>query len=337
MDAVANRLREGLRTIEDQLRFSNASPAVFAKLKNFRHDLQDILPPADDLLANRHVEADAGTEISTEHELCRMSVQQILYANFKRVQESLRSLEEQMKLIDSKKSKQLEALRYQSYVMEQDICLPVQFPQPCLYVILTQSLCTLSPRDVLKQICDAGVDIIQIREKNMEDGEFLEWTQQVLEISEGSPTKIVINDRIHIAMLCDVHGVHLGQGDLPTVAARKLLGKSKWIGRSTHDLHEALRAQGEGIDYIGVGPIYPTKTKEHRQAVGLAYLQQVQEQIELPYVAIGSVNRTTLSSITTHKPNGIAICTGIISDSQPYHEAVFYKSWLAEMHSQNAI
>jgi thiamine-phosphate pyrophosphorylase len=329
MDANFNRLNEGLRVLEDIHRFILNDVSVSSVLKGFRHQLAEIFQPID-LIQARDAASDQGKSLEGSGEYQRENVQDLLISNFKRCEQSLRVLEELSKMEAGALAKALENMRYQIYELEQkSLCFKL-FPDPCLYVLITKKLCKLDPLDVLKGICDGGASVIQLREKEMEDGEFLRWIEEAKSITDSYGIPLIVNDRIQLVQLTGVQGVHMGQGDLPTHRARQLLKPWQWLGRSTHELSQAIQAESEGVDYIGVGPLFPTNTKVHREAVGLAYLHQVNEQTKVPYVGIGSVNESTLPEILPFKPKGLAICTGIIAAADPQKNTeVFRKQILS--------
>lgn len=325
LDANMNRLREALRVIEDLCRFSGRAKQQ-AELKELRHRLKAAaaLLPGDGLLLARDVERDCGTGVQQQEEYRRDGAGAVLRANLKRAQESARSLEETGKVVSVEFAMKLEALRYALYGLEQVVLKGSTFPSPCLYVLITKKLCGLPAGDVLKMTLDGGANVVQLREKEMEDGKFLDWIEEAKAITDSYDVPLLVNDRIHLAVLSGAAGVHLGQGDLPTEKARELLSPVQWIGRSTHCLEQARQAEAEGCDYIGVGPLFPTQTKEHRDSVGLGYLREVQENTGIPYVGIGSVNRSTYPDILKNSPTGLAICTAIISHDDPHGETEYY-------------
>jgi thiamine-phosphate pyrophosphorylase len=327
IDANINRLTEGLRVIEDQTRFGNSQKNIIEEFKAIRHSVTNIVKELNlNLLENRFLDNDHGRDIKGESEYERLGVQDLLMANFKRAQEACRVIEESLKIFSNKESQTFEKHRYRLYDLQQIVVLNKPFPINCLYALITKSLCKKEPLEIVKMIRDGGADILQLREKDMEDAEFLEWALQVKEVLSGSEVSLIINDRIHIAQLIDAQGVHLGQGDLDISQARKLLKPWQWIGRSTSALPVAKKAFDEGHTYIGVGPLFPTNTKKHRGAVGLEYIEQVNENCSIPYVAIGAINRDTIDSVLEAKPKGIAVCTGIIAGENPLEETLFFKN-----------
>jgi thiamine-phosphate pyrophosphorylase len=338
IDASINRLSEGVRVIEDLCRFSLSLQVQATKLKGLRHDVKAVWGSLDSqLLESRDVMGDEGRVVQANGEYRRESIRDILRANFCRAQESMRSLEEISKLILPSQAEVLEKMRYELYDLEQDIRKNMEsqysYPKQHLYVLVTKKLCKLDPVEVLEAACRGGADVIQLREKQMEDGEFLDWIRQAKAICDRYKVPLIVNDRIHLAVLSDAAGVHMGQGDLKTSDARALLKEGQWLGRSTHGMDQASTAASEGVDYIGVGPLYLTQTKEHRHAVGLQYLKDVDEKLDIPYVGIGAVNREHWDEILTCKPSGLAICTAIIGHEDPEEETRFYKKGLESIWS----
>ena len=316
LDANFNRLNEGIRVIEDINRFLLNNAGLTEDFKAIRHQLTDIFSSLN-LIQARNTGEDLGREIIGSGEYKRETIEDLIKSNFKRCEQSLRVLEEVSKLDSVSRAKSLEQIRYKMYELEQSCLLKKSFPNPCLYVLITQELCKLDPETVLKSVCDGGATVIQLREKTMEDGQFLKWIEKAQKIIESYDIPLIVNDRIHLVQLSGVQGVHMGQGDLSTKDARSLLKPWQWLGRSTHALEEAQLAESEGVDYIGVGPLFPTNTKVHTKAVGLDYLQEINDHINVPYVGIGSVNTATLPQILEKKPKGLAICTAIIGVDNP--------------------
>jgi thiamine-phosphate pyrophosphorylase len=332
LDANANRMTEGLRVIEDYLRFSDSKSDDLLVLKELRHKVVTILKDTNlELVQNRFASRDKGREIKGDNEYKRESEQDLIRSNFKRAQESCRVIEETLKSKDQHAAQKFEELRYQLYDIEQLILYCKPFPKNCLYALVTQSLCKLDPLDVVKMIRDGGADIIQLREKEMEDRKFLEWASTVKSALEGSEVSLIINDKLHIAQLIDATGVHLGQGDLKIEDAKKILKPWQWVGRSTSQIESAQKAYEEGHTYIGVGPLFPTNTKLHRKAVGIEYIEEVNENCEIPYVSIGSIKRDNIDLILKAKPRGIAVCTGLISADDPKTETRYFKEKIARL------
>jgi len=326
IDANLNRCLEGLRVLEDIWRFMDDRQDLGSEAKSIRHDLSKIMDKyLGEILNGRSLSSDEGRLVTVTGEYERSSALELKRRNGSRVKESLRVIEESSKLIESALAKKIETLRYRFYQLEEASLGWGAYPTRSLYVLITKELCRLPPKEVLEASCAEGATVIQLREKEMEDRAFLDWILEAKEVADRYKVPLIINDRVHLVALSGVAGVHFGQGDLRTEDGRKLLKSWQWLGRSTHAIEEAKAAESDGADYIGVGPLHLTKTKEHREAVGVKYMAQVEKECGIPYVGIGSVNRETLPKILEVNPAGLAICTGVISAKDPGLEVRYYR------------
>lgn len=156
-----------------------------------------------------------------------------------------------------------------------------------------------------------GADIIQVRFKNIALSRVIKDACLIAKLSEKTKTIFLVNDRVDIALLCNADGVHLGHLDMPYALARKLLGKNKIIGLSTHSLKEAVLAQKQGADYISVGPIFATPTKPEYKAVGLSLIKKIKAEIKIPLVAIGGINHDNLIEVLNAGAERIAVVRAI--------------------------
>lgn len=167
--------------------------------------------------------------------------------------------------------------------------------------------------EVVRAMLDAGVRIVQYREKTKKMGAKLEECRAIRELTRSAGAAFIVNDDVDLALLTDADGVHVGQEDLPVPAVRELVGEDVAIGLSTHGPDQARAATQDGADYIGVGPIYATQTKEDVCApVGLTYLDHVVTHVPLPFVAIGGIKRHNLAEVATHGAQCIALVTEIV-------------------------
>lgn len=166
---------------------------------------------------------------------------------------------------------------------------------------------------VVEAMLSAGVKIIQYRDKSKETGEQLADCLILRKLTLAAGALFIIDDHPDLALLVDADGVHVGQQDYPPAAVRSLLGPDKFIGLSTHAPEEAIAAQAnEDVDYIGVGPLFATQTKKNVCApVGLAYLDFVQKNITLPFVAIGGVKEHNIGEVAAHGAKTIAVVSAI--------------------------
>ncbi len=166
-----------------------------------------------------------------------------------------------------------------------------------------------------------GVGVIQLRDKLSEKSHVLNLANNLARRLSKTKTLFIVNDYIDIALLCGADGVHLGQQDLPLKQARKILGKDKIIGISCHNLPQALKAQKEGADYIGIGPVYPSATKPEYRAIGLKVLRQLKGKIKIPYFAIGNIHEGNIKEIIAAGARRIAVYRAILKADNPNRAA----------------
>ncbi len=181
-----------------------------------------------------------------------------------------------------------------------------------LYALTDSNLSLGRPvEDVAAALLHAGVRILQYREKKLKGGEMLRQCGELRRMTREAGACFIVNDHVDIAMLVDADGVHVGQEDLPVEAVRSLVGPDKIIGLSTHTPEQARAAVAAGADYIGVGPIFATRTKEDVCApVGYAYLDWVAANMDLPFVAIGGIKRHNIAEVVRHG----ARCCALVSE-----------------------
>ena len=166
--------------------------------------------------------------------------------------------------------------------------------------------------DVVQAMLDGGIRIIQYREKTKKMGLKYEECLHLRAMTREAGAAFIVNDDIDLALLVGADGVHVGQEDLPLEAVRRLVGENMAIGLSTHSPEQARAAEARGADYIGVGPIFATRTKEDVCApVGFAYLDFVAGNLSLPFVAIGGIKEHNLAEVATHGARCMALVTEI--------------------------
>ncbi len=173
-----------------------------------------------------------------------------------------------------------------------------------------------------------GAKIIQLREKNSTGREFYEKALALRELTHKYDARFIVNDRVDIAVLSGADGVHIGQIDIPVPAVRRLIGEDKIIGVSAGDMEKAVRAQQEGADYIGVGAIFPTETKENAQTIEMATLEAIREAVTIPIVAIGGIKLHNLADINGDHVDGIAVVSAILGAEDIYGET---KKWVNQL------
>jgi thiamine-phosphate pyrophosphorylase len=168
------------------------------------------------------------------------------------------------------------------------------------------------PVALAQMLIEAGARILQLRLKDASARDFLAAARAIVPLSHAAGAKLIINDRVDIAMLSDADGVHVGQEDLPLEAARRLLGPYRIIGVSTHSVEQARMAEAGGADYIGFGAIYSGGLKDVKNAQGLARLQEVRRVVQLPIVAIGGITAATMPAVLGAGADAAAIITDIV-------------------------
>eukprot|EP00913_Durusdinium_trenchii_P008842 g8308.t1 len=333
VDAATNRAREGLRVLEDFSRFQLDDGELTRALKITRHEVASAtasLRPRS-LLAARDTEGDVGTQHTTSTESTRQTTTDLVTANFKRVQEALRTLEEFGKLIDPELGARFKQLRYRTYTLEKSIGLPnaahTRLTAARLYLLVTAEFCELDTESVMRAALEGGTDIIQVREKSMPDRELLEYLHRARQITREADALLIVNDRPDLAVLCDADGVHVGQDELSVAATRQIVGADRLVGVSTHEIAQARRAVAEGADYLGVGPVFPSTTKHFDKFAGLDYVKEVAAEITLPWFAIGGIDGNNIASVCAAGATRVAIGRHITGDSNPAAASGRYASW----------
>ncbi|MDL2317396.1 thiamine phosphate synthase [Desulfovibrio sp. OttesenSCG-928-A18] len=186
----------------------------------------------------------------------------------------------------------------------------IPFPDTDIYA-LTDSRQSRgrSTLEVVRLMLEAGIKVLQYREKDKDGGEMLRECMEIRALTRKAGCCFIVNDHVDIAMLCEADGVHVGQTDLPLAAVRRLLGRDRVIGVSTHAWSEAEQAMAGGADYIGVGPIFATATKAGATPVGYAYLERAAAGCTIPFVVIGGINLGTIAEVARRG----ARCCGVVS------------------------
>ena len=159
----------------------------------------------------------------------------------------------------------------------------------------------------------SGVTLLQLREKEKSGKELYHIAKDIKSIADKYNIPLIINDRIDIALAVDASGVHLGQNDVPIDAARRILGSNKIIGATTKTVEQAIKAQEQGANYLGVGAIYPTTTKVVTVITKVSTLKEICSSVKIPVVAIGGLNKDNISILENTGISGIAVVSAILS------------------------
>jgi thiamine-phosphate pyrophosphorylase len=183
-----------------------------------------------------------------------------------------------------------------------------------LYLITDQYIVKgLSHIQIAEKALLGGVRFIQYREKQLSKRESYKIALQLREITRKYNAVLIINDDVDIALSVDADGVHLGQDDFPAHIARKILGEDKIIGLSTHSLKQAEEAQGSGADYIAIGPIFRSTTKDVREPLGAEIIKEIRKISRVPVIAIGGINEENIADVIKAGADGAAVISAIIS------------------------
>jgi thiamine-phosphate pyrophosphorylase len=181
-----------------------------------------------------------------------------------------------------------------------------------LYLITDRIISGLSLTEIAKQAISAGIRLIQLREKNMSRRELYKEAISIRALTMQYHITFIINDYVDIALTVNADGVHLGQEDMPIKEVRKILGKNKIIGISTHSLKQAIDAQRSGADYIGFGPIFKTTTKDAGNPKGVKPLIEIKKHIKIPVVAIGGITVENAFLALKAGADAVAVVSGIL-------------------------
>jgi len=327
LDANFNRAAEGLRVVEDYLRFALNDAHLTELAKSLRHDLTAAMSRVDAaaLHAARDSQGDVGAAIETTTEYTRESLADIVGANIHRAEQSLRALEEYSKPVDSTLAHTCERLRYRLYTLEKAISSTAKNTQrlvDCRLYVLLDARPSLAEFDTLAlELIEGGVQAIQLRAKTLADRDLLERARLLRRITQSSGVLFIVNDRPDIAVLAQADGVHVGQEELAVSDVRALVGPDRLIGVSTHSIEQARQAVLSGADYLGVGPTFPSTTKQFDQFPGVALASAVAAEIQLPAFAIGGITAENLPQLQAAGMNRVAVSGAILQRASPTAEA----------------
>ena len=324
IDANLDRAREGLRVMEDWCRFGLKRSDFSIQIKDWRQQLgihhHNIYRKA------RLTSKDPAMGVSHSLQKVRLTPEAIFIANSSRVQEALRVIEEFTRITDPMLSEIATKIRYKTYEIEIKVLNTTEgikkrtILKDCSIYLLTNNHRDLG--DIVIQALKAGVKIVQYREKFLSDNEKISQAKGLASICKKYNSLFIVNDRIDIALAVDADGIHLGQDDISPKIARELLGNEKIIGQSTHCLEDIKNAEEEGCDYIGIGPIFYSKTKKHLKPIGIDYLNKGLNETLLPAFAIGGINSSNIKKLNQLNNIRIAVSDAIINSSDPFSETI---------------
>jgi thiamine-phosphate pyrophosphorylase len=329
IDANLNRSSEGLRVLEDVARFLLNDAELSQRLRTLRHNLaRETESLSVGLLSHRDSEHDVGHLHSKDKERAKEATSlrgllDLVTANAKRAEESLRVIEELAKLPEMNSmlnSARFEQTRFALYTLERDLISKISRRDKIermagLYVILDRQF--LAGRDELEiatQIIEGGAKAIQLRDKQSKKGEMLVVAQRLRELCSQAGALFIINDYLDLALAVAADGIHIGQEDLPLPVVRRELPIDKIIGCSVTTVSQATRAQDEGADYIAVGSVFPTATKKEAIVVGIDTLRKLKRTISTPVVAIGGINHNNVGEVVAAGADAIAVISAVLGE-----------------------
>ena len=185
-----------------------------------------------------------------------------------------------------------------------------------LYLVTDRQLMSCdSLTEAVEQAILGGCTMIQLREKELPSLEFYNQAVAVKQVTDRYHIPLIINDRIDIAMAVQAAGVHIGQHDLPAATVRKVIGENMLLGVSASSIAEAIQAQQDGADYLGVGAMFPTGTKTDAESVSMEELQKIRTAVSLPIVVIGGINKGNAGRFKPMGIDGLAVVSAIIAQS----------------------
>lgn len=175
-----------------------------------------------------------------------------------------------------------------------------------------------------------GAGVIQLREKDISGRKFYEEALSLLSITKRYGVPLLINDRVDIALAVDADGVHVGQSDIPAKVVRHMIGDGKILGVSASNLEEAVRAENDGADYIGLGAVIPTGTKDDAEIVKFDEIRKIRDKVHIPIVIIGGLNEKTIGRFKGMDLDGIAVVSAVVASKDPEKSARDLKElWLS--------
>jgi len=322
LDANLNRASEGLRVLEDVARFALNDGGLSRELRGLRHALAELMKPFDlKLLSSRDSVADVGREsglrVGGDRDLLS-----VVRANAKRVEESLRVIEEMLRVCNSGQAPEItsvERLRHATYDIERRLAGRVLRQETAslvagLYVVIDRQAAGDRPLvELAAQAIAGGAAVIQLRDKTGERGQVYREAAQLSALSRDRGAMFIMNDYCDIAAAVGAAGLHIGQGDMPLEAVRKVLPIETVVGVSCENPAHVRHALAEGADYIAVGAIFPTQQKRDHVLAGLDVLREARAMDgSIPLVAIGGITLDNVASVVNAGADSVAVIGAVI-------------------------
>ncbi len=320
IDANINRCAEGLRVVEEIARFAVGSEGLTRAAKELRHEIRALSGLfSTDTTQFRDSAGDVGGRFSTPSEEKRESLVGTARANFFRVEEGLRVIEEFGKLVSPDGARRAKGLRFRVYELEKALVAtgPAArpFPElPFLYTFIDRSIVEEGEvAGVAAALVEGGSGIIQYRAKDVPISAMRRDLAVVIPIAEKAGIPLIVNDLPELAAETGAGGVHLGSSDADPSEARAMLGPARIIGLSVSSPGDIAAAPLDVLDYIAVGAVFPTTTKDDSDVAGLDALASVRRSTVLPIVAIGGIGPENARSVLDAGADGIAVISAVLT------------------------
>ena len=172
---------------------------------------------------------------------------------------------------------------------------------------------TKSLYEQVKEALENGVTCVQLREKELNESDFLKEAKQISTLCKEHKVPFIVNDNVNIAIACKADGIHIGQEDMELTNVRKLVGEDMIIGVSAHTVEEAIKAQDGGADYIGIGAVFATSTKTDVDVLSFDTLKSICEAVDIPTVAIGGIKKDNICKLKGSGIDGVAVVSAIFA------------------------
>jgi thiamine-phosphate pyrophosphorylase len=322
IDSNLNRLAEGLRVLEDIARMMLNDTEMTGRLKTLRHDLvRSDLGFNLDLLQARDSSGDVGMDLEVKGESKQKELALIAVANSRRAQESLRVLEEMAKLSEySAKldSESFKRARFEIYSLEKMLVVRLVRRDKAakisgLYVILDSGVLNgRSHLEAAEKMVRAGVKVLQLRDKTTPKKQLLPLAAGLQDFCRKNGVLFIMNDYLDVALAVRADGLHIGQEDLPVGVARQLLPPQTLLGCSVQNAGQAVEAEAAGADYLAVGSVYPTASKNDIDVVGIERVREVKAVAKTPLVAIGGIDRNNARETVLAGADSVCVISAVL-------------------------
>ena len=324
IDANLDRAREGLRVLEDWSRFGLGQEDIVIKLKNFRQILGK--NHLDFYKKARNRINDSSKGLAHIEQTKRKTPEKIISSNSARVQEALRVIEEFSRGHNQNLSKIASEIRYEIYTLEIEL-LNFNSRQKALEIIKKNHLYTITNQkenllEIIEEILIGGVKILQYRFKEGNDKKHLNEAILIKKLCKKYNALFIVNDRIDIALASNADGIHLGQDDFDIKTARQILGSSIIIGITANNKKDISDALIDGCDYIGIGPVFKSLTKQGKKPLGIDKVISLTKELKIPWFAIGGINKNNIKTLKKFGFKKVALVSEIMDSQDPKKEAI---------------